>query len=63
MGLNQGSSQEKIKRGVILRSKQICGSSDHIKEILPQKEGRGVFPALARSLGSDLRRFGLKGFD
>ena len=30
----QGSSQEKIKEGVALGSKHICGFSDHIKEIL-----------------------------
>ena len=38
--------------GVFLRSKGICVFTDHIKYILPKKEGRGshLFPSLARSL-------------
>ena len=47
---SQGSSQKKMKEGVVLRSKHICGFSDHIKEILPQKGGSPLFPPLARSL-------------
>ena len=34
-----GSSQKKIKEGVVLRSMHVCGFSDHINEILPQKGG------------------------
>ena len=34
-----GSSQKKIKEGVVLRSRDTCGFSDHIKYILPQKGG------------------------
>ena len=39
----QGSSQKKIKEGegVVLRSKDICVFSDHIKYILPRKGGGG----------------------
>ena len=32
----QGSSQKKIKEGVVLRSKDVCGFSYCIKDILPQ---------------------------
>ena len=47
--VQQGSSQKKIKEGVVvLRSKHICGFSDHIKGTLPQKGGAP--PSLARSL-------------
>ena len=49
----QGSSQKKIKEGVVLRSKHNCVFSDHIKVILPQKGGGGC------SRGSPpLSRFG-----
>ena len=40
-----------LKRGGGLRSKDICGFSNHIKYIWPQKGGReGLPPSLARSL-------------
>ena len=32
-------ARKKLKRRVVLRSKDICGFSDHIKNILPQKGG------------------------
>ena len=44
--VTQGSSQKKLKEGVVLRSKHVCGFSDHIKEMLPQKGGGGGGGAL-----------------
>ena len=38
----QGSIQKKIKEGVVLISRHVCGFSDHIKEILPQKGGTSL---------------------
>ena len=49
-GSVQGSSQKQIKKGVVLRSKDICGFSDHIKDVLSQKGGSLPLPSLARSL-------------
>ena len=40
--------KKKLKRRLVLRSKQIYGFYDHIKAILPQKGGTP--PSLARSL-------------
>ena len=42
-------ARKKRKEGVCSRSKHICGFSDHIKDILPQKRPP-PFPALAKSL-------------
>ena len=48
--LHMSGFQPKKKLKRVFRSKYICGFSDHIKDILPQKRGLPLFPALARSL-------------
>ena len=46
-----GFEPEERGGGVVVRSKHICGFSDHIKDILPPKGGLpSLLPALARSL-------------
>ena len=39
--------RKKIKEEVVLRSKHILCFSNHIIEVLPQKGGSPLFPALA----------------